>query len=200
MVTLMRTYITGFQTSLIHFSCTIFPQRAATTKKEGGYILLLTILIVSIILAISFGIYALSIKEVILASFLRDSQRAFSAADRAVECTLYWDVSYPQNGMPYTIFASSTAYNIPGNLSSAECDGVQLNAAATTFWDVPSLTATAGVTTFSIPFSDGSYAEVRVEKDDTETVIRVNGYNSQDMANPRQTQRTIEVTTNLTGG
>lgn len=177
-------------------------KKVTKTEKENGYILLLTVLIVSIILAISFGIYALSIKEVILASFLRDSQRAFSAADRAVECTLYWDVSYPQNGMPYTIFASSTAYIIPANLSDAVCDGQQLSDTATTLWDVPSgdLTATGGITTFFLSFSDGTYAEVRVEKADEQTTIRVSGYNSQDMSNPRQTQRTIEVTTNLTGG
>ncbi len=165
-------------------------------KEEGGYILLLTVLIVSIILAISFGIYALSIKEVILASFMRDSQRAFSAADRAVECTLYWDVAYTQNGMPYTIFATSTAYVDPVNLSDAECDGQHLN----TLPDWVSIkNPTDGVTTFSLPFSDGTRADVRVEKNDIDTVIRVNGYNNQDMTNPRQTQRTIEVRTNLTG-
>lgn len=170
-------------------------------KKEKGYILLLTVLIVSIILAISFGIFALSIKEVILASFLRDSQRAFSAADRAVECTLYWDVSYPKNGMPYTIFATSTVYDgTPPILSTAECDGQQLSDTVVTGWTVSGLTATQGITDFSLPFSDGSFAEVNVTKTDALTTIRVNGYNSQDMSNPRQTQRTIEVTTNLTGG
>ena len=173
----------------------------ARTTKEGGYILLLTVLIVSIILAISFGIYALSIKEVILSSFLRDSQRAFSAADRGVECALYWDVSYPQNHEPYTVFATSTAYVTPGAISEAVCDGVHLNDVALTHWTVSGLTATQGVTDFSLSFSDGTYAEINVSKDSVSgTTIRVNGYNSQDMSNPRQTQRTIEVTTNLTGG
>lgn len=166
---------------------------AIRPKKEGGYILLLTVLIVSIILAISFGIYSLSIKEVILASFLRDSQRAFSAADRGVECALYWDMAYPQNGMPYTIFASSTAYIAPGNLSSAECDSKQLNNAAITSWSVSELTATQGTTDLSLLFDDGTYSEINVKKVDLDTTIRVNGYNSKDMLNPRQTQRTIEV-------
>ena len=49
---------------------------------QKGYILLMAILISSIILAISFGIYALTIKEIILASFLKDSAKALGAADR----------------------------------------------------------------------------------------------------------------------
>ena len=51
-------------------------------KKKGGYILLLTLLIISILLAISLGIFAISLKETTLSSFLRDSEKALAAADR----------------------------------------------------------------------------------------------------------------------
>jgi len=90
-------------------------------KEEKGYILLLAILVTSIILAISFGIYAIGIKEVILSSYLRDSQQAFAAADRALECALMWDVPYkdsldpdgsgPKQGLRWSIFATGTIAN-----------------------------------------------------------------------------------------
>jgi hypothetical protein len=89
-----------------------------TSKQtSGGYILLLSVLVVSIILAISFSIYSISIKEVILSSYLRDSQQAFAVADRGLECVLEWDVPYrtplDYHGVSvdtfrWTIFATTT--------------------------------------------------------------------------------------------
>ncbi|MEK7118542.1 MAG: hypothetical protein AAB869_02920, partial [Patescibacteria group bacterium] len=100
-------------------------QKLPQVKTKTGYILLLTLLVISILLAIGFGIYAISIKEVVLSSFLRDSEKALAAADRGAECALYWDRSFPQNGMPYTIFATGTSYTSPSNIADAVCNNGQ---------------------------------------------------------------------------
>lgn len=173
-----------------------------------GYILLLSVLISSIILAISFGVYAISIKEIILASYLKDSAVAFGAADRAMECALYWDRSFPQNGTPYTIFATSTDYVAPWVAdplvlqSDILCDGKQitLSAPSDTKWDVPAatLTADAGVTTFTLVYPDGTCADIQVVKDTTNgSIFTSDGYNTCDNTNPRRINRTIQVTSNI---
>ena len=161
--------------------------------------LLLSVIITSIILAISFGVYELSVKEVILASFLKDSAQAFGAADRGIECALYWDRSTPQNGMPYTIFTTSTAYVSPPNLiPNAVCDNIQLGQAAQTLWTATNATPTSGMTEFRLIFSDKTCAELSILKSGNSTTTVVsNGYNTCDTSNPRRTQRTIEVTGNF---
>ncbi len=165
------------------------------TKKEGGFILLLSMLVISIILAISFGIYSLSIKQVILASFLKNSQQAFVAADRAIECALYWDVSYPQNGFPYTVFATSTLWVQPASFNSFVCDGRVVPTLPSFNNTVPARTPTSGRTTYSIAFSDSTCADVIVDKLNDFTTVTANGYNTCDTANTRRTQRTIQVKT-----
>lgn len=169
-------------------------QHTPTNKKteSGGYILLLTVLIISIFLAIGLSIYALSIKEFILASFLRESERALATADRALECALYWDRSYPQNGLPYTAFATSTTYDIPSNINVAVCDGTQLSAV----WTVTS-GGLSSTTTYPITYANGTCADVEVAKFNEETVVTSNGYNMCDPANSRRTQRTIQVNSNI---
>src|SRR3989338_4712994 len=187
-----RTSITGFQRSTNMTS--IFDR--LRVRHQKGYILLLTVLVVSILLAISFGIYALTLKGIILASFLRDSQKAFSAADRAVECALYWDRSYPQNVMSHTVFATGTIgtqYDYPGAVGSAQCDGVVLNSA----WTVVTQSGSA-TTTYPLTYTDGTCADVEVGKTGNEgTTVTGNGYNNCTVGDPRRTQRTIQVLSNL---
>ncbi len=174
-------------------------------QKKGGFILLLSVLIASIILAISLGVYALSIKEVILASFLRDSALAFGAADRAIECTLYWDRSAPQNGMPYTIFSTSTPEYVtipPGTLDTAVCDTQRLDNSAAppagTGWSVTNIPVNTGTTQFSLKYPDNTCADVTVFKESNSTTTIVsNGYNNCDPNSPRRIQRSIEVQGNF---
>ncbi len=172
--------------------------------KHKGFILLLAVLISSIVLAISLGVYSLSLKEVILASYLKDSAKAFGAADRAVECTLYWDRLAPYNGMPYTIFSTSSAYVTISSdtLDNAVCDNTQLdNSAASpagTGWTVTNVPPTTGMTAFTLTYPDGTCADVTVNKEVyAKTTVISNGYNNCDPTNDRRTQRTIQVTSNF---
>jgi hypothetical protein len=83
----------------------------ATTQK--GYVLLLAVLISSIILAMSMGVFAISIKEVALATFARDSVRAFAAASRGLECAIFLDRINSQAaqdiGLPANAYTSTGA-------------------------------------------------------------------------------------------
>lgn len=167
-------------------------------RHSGGYILLLTILVSSIILSISFGISTIAIKELRISNFLRDSTRAVAAASSGVECALYWDRAAPQNGFPYSIFATSTSYNAPSGLSRAVCnDGTQDVQLFISDWVVSTETAT-GTTMFSLSYADGTCVDVTVIKVGNEsTTVIGDGYNTCDASSPRRTQREIAVFTNI---
>jgi len=160
----------------------------------------MAVLISSIILAISLGVYAISLKEVILASFLKDSARAFGAADRAVECTLYWDRSAPQNGFPYSIFSSSTLYVVPTGGGGAQpfCDNQLITDTSATGWTVTNSPVDTGLTVFSLQYPDGTCADVSVFKESNSTTTIIgNGYINCDPNNTRRTQRSIQVQGNF---
>ncbi|OGZ08358.1 MAG: hypothetical protein A3C93_02735 [Candidatus Lloydbacteria bacterium RIFCSPHIGHO2_02_FULL_54_17] len=168
----------------------------------GGYILLLTILVVSILLAVGLGVSAISIKEITLSAFLRDSEKALAAATNGAECALYWDRAWPQNSLQYTIFATGTLgvlYNSPPNWDTvASCNGVLLATGASWQNPVPLPDASKGITTFSLGFPDGSCVDVRVTKEgDALTTIISDGYNTCNVAMPRRTQREIAVFTSF---
>lgn len=59
--------------------------------NKGGFAMLFTVLIVTLILSIAIGISTLSLKQTILSSLAKDSQISFYEADTAVECGLYYD-------------------------------------------------------------------------------------------------------------
>ncbi len=162
----------------------------------------MSVLIASIILAISLGVYALSIKDIVLAGYLKDSAVAFGAADKGVECALYWDRTAPQNGMPYTIFSTSTDYTpIVFGVSGVPtpiCDTTRLDTLVS--WNVKNLPdATTGTTKFTLDFPDSTCAEVEIFKEsNSTTTITSDGYNLPcNSISPRKTQRTIQVQGNF---
>ena len=61
-------------------------------KNNKGFVILFSMLISSLILLISAGIFNVVQKEVVLSSYAKESQRAFYAADSALECALYADL------------------------------------------------------------------------------------------------------------
>lgn len=63
-----------------------------TKQKNNGFVILFAILVSSIILLISMGMFNIIQKELVLSSYARESQRAFYAADSALECALYADI------------------------------------------------------------------------------------------------------------
>ena len=165
--------------------------------------MILTMLIVSITLAISFSIYSISIKEVVLGSYIRESEKAFLAADRGMECALFWDraVLPGPNGLQYSPFPTSTDWtdesiitaNAVCNLGGGTGAGTRIDSSG---WVVSGLTANQGFTIYNQTFTDGTYAEIEVEKAGINTIITSNGYNTPP-AGARRTQRTIVARYNL---
>jgi hypothetical protein len=73
-------------------------------NKKEGFVILFSVVISSIILLVSVGMYNISKKQVVLSSYARESQRAFYAANSALECAYYYDVSslVPETAFPIT--------------------------------------------------------------------------------------------------
>ncbi len=60
-------------------------------KKQKGYAILFTVIIVSAISVITAGLSNAAYKQLILSSLAKDSQTAFYQADTASDCVLYLD-------------------------------------------------------------------------------------------------------------
>jgi len=60
-------------------------------KKEKGFAMIFTVLVMSLILSITMGMSNIVFKQKILSGLVRDSQIAFYQADSASECGLYQD-------------------------------------------------------------------------------------------------------------
>lgn len=62
-------------------------------RDSGGFTLVLAVLVVGVILAIGLSILNITLKELILSGYARESAVALAAADAGMECALYWDTS-----------------------------------------------------------------------------------------------------------
>ncbi len=80
-----------------------------------GFVILFAMLISSIILLISSGIFNIVKKQVVLSSYARESQKAFYAADAALDCALFNDIS--------PLIASSSFSVITPADTQIECGG-----------------------------------------------------------------------------
>jgi hypothetical protein len=187
-----------------------YPSPSSTRERERGYILLLAVLISSVILAISFGVYSIGLKQFLLSSFLKESQQALSAADRGIECFMYWDALFRDTNPRYdtsgdqtrvpTIFLSLSTENLPTNAGVARCSGIQLVAPApapaawTTQADVlDDIVPTPNMQTkFNLQFSDNSCVSVSVTRNPSVTRVLSIGYSDCNPNNPRRAERTIE--------
>src|SRR3989344_7616279 len=65
------------------------------SRKANGFTLLLSLLVVSVILSVSLGIFNIMTKELKLSGIGRESQIAFYAADAGIECFFYWEIKHP---------------------------------------------------------------------------------------------------------
>ncbi|MFT6361577.1 MAG: hypothetical protein ACJA2Z_000570 [Candidatus Paceibacteria bacterium] len=151
-------------------------------KKERGFVILFSILISSLILLISAGIFNVVQKEVILSSYARESHRAFYAADSALECALFADIIGIGSPNPVTPFSTINLSN-----GSFDCGGDTITSTY--------LASAGGTSDYDYPFvfryynsynsDDNSCAYVLVEKKETgtdpsviETRITAVGFNA----------------------
>lgn len=74
-------------------------------KRKQGAVLLIAVLVASVALAVGIGVYNRTYKELLFASFWKQTQVAFAAADAGLECAIYWDLHPALN---YTCFGNAT--------------------------------------------------------------------------------------------
>ncbi len=68
------------------------------TKKDKGFTLLISIIVTSALLIVSFVVINIALKQLILASAGEESQYAFYSADAGTECAVYWDLKGSTTG------------------------------------------------------------------------------------------------------
>ncbi len=79
---LLKHYIIG------HYNMKIFNLKKITENKSG-FALLFSVLIISVIATVAFGLASIIYKQKLLTSVAIDSGKAFYMADSGMECTLY---------------------------------------------------------------------------------------------------------------
>ncbi|MAG12315.1 hypothetical protein CL630_00700 [bacterium] len=158
-------------------------------QASGGYLLLFSVVVSSIVLAIGLGIFNIVNKSLILSSAGRSSQVAFYAADTGVECALYWDRKH--EGFSTTVFATSSASNPP--VSGVVCNNEDI---ASEPWIISEQTVSSAKTTFNLTLNNGTCATVVLSKEDSgiRTKIESSGFNTCSLSNPRRIERAIRVT------
>ena len=147
-----------------------------TTKKERGFALFVAIGVTSILLLVSMSMVNVSLKQTIIASAARESQKAFYAADNGIECVLYWEVINP------TFPGESPFDPSSAGPQDIECAGQTFTVGQG---------ATSEFTLNFTPFA--TCAVVEVVKSGSQTTIRSRGRNSCDVNNARRVERGVRV-------
>ncbi len=80
-------------------------------KKNKAFVLLISLLVSSVILASGLAVTRIIVRQIYLASVQRDSQLAFFAADAGLECARFW---------------KDSGETIPSPPSNPQCNGVDL--------------------------------------------------------------------------
>lgn len=167
--------------------------------RQKGFTLLLSMLVVSMVLSVALGITEIVIKENQLATLVRESEAAFHAADKGIDCALFYHISYDRNvpALLYAPFSTSSAFQVPPNMNTVTCNGVEID----NLWTVsnPAPLTSSGLTEFRLNFADGSCADVSVLNTNggANSEIISEGYNTCDTNSPRRTLRVIKVDTNF---
>ncbi len=186
--------------------------------RQKGFTLLLSMLVVSMVLSVALGITEIVIKENQLATLVRESEAAFHAADKGIDCALFYHISYDRTPLPngtyttilYSPFATSSATEFPNmsvsagdEMSLVTCEDQGVNRRLDSIWSFPvARTASAATTRFRLNFGTPPNAPcvdvtVANSNNGVDSLITAEGYNTCDTNSPRRTLRVIEVTTNF---
>lgn len=138
-----------------------------SNNSKRGAVLLIAILVASVALAVGFGVYNRTYKELLFASFWKQTQVAFAAADAGLECALYWELNPAASGTCFTVPVSG--------------------------WTSGGGTTGSGV---SIDIPNGSCVNIRITWGGTATTTEARGYNvscASINTNPRVVERGLRV-------
>lgn len=154
------------------------------SKKEKGFVALFTVLLTSVILAMSIGIASIALKEIVLSSSASEGTLSFYAADSGIECALYKERNIANLLTEFGTCNGSTL------LSGHEGPFVEQGVASEVY-------------TFQIPFGDNQElcADIVVKRQVApgapySTLIESKGSNvaCDDTNNPRRVERSVRVT------
>lgn len=161
---------------------------------QKGFSLLLSIVVTSILLVISFVVSNIAYRQLVISSTNKESQYAFYAANSGVDCAIYWDLTQGTSR-----FSTSTAGTI-------NCGGTSISTGSQTVNTVPSQSSRIGgggnlnptsIFMFNV-VTNKSCAIVSVTKSyngsTLETRISSKGYNTCDVNNARRVERGVEIT------
>ena len=169
-----------------------------------GYALMFAIIISGLVLAVGYGISSIVRLETVLSGAARESQRAFFAADGALECALFWDQKHP--GYLMTVFATATLEAntsppgedlTPGPGTNLTCIGADIkNPAAPVSSVTTRIDGASATTQFTLSFPDATCARIFMRKlnEGRTTQIESKGYNTDcGGSDPRKLERAIRV-------
>lgn len=141
--------------------------------QSRGAVLLIAVLVASVALAVGFGVYNRTYKELLFGSYWRQTQIAFSSADSGLECALYWEL-HPTT--PATCFGGISVNTSLGGAS----------------WDT-SIPGNAG--TFKVDVPGAGCVDVIIDWDSVllATTTTARGYNDAcSSTNPRRVERGLK--------
>lgn len=146
--------------------------------KIKGFTLLISIVVTSMLLLVSFVVANIAYKQLVLANSNQESQYAFYNADSGIECAVYWDF---RNGT--TAFATATTASILCNGQTINNMGGGGNGNATS--------------TFTLNFSPPGKGCVTVavgKHNNSLTIIESRGYNTCSPGSTRRLERAEKLT------
>lgn len=164
------------------------------TQSTRGAVLLIAILMASVMLTVGLGVYHRTYKEIYLASFWKQVQLAFLAADTGFDCALYRDLHLPAAPAGAVYFATSSSSVVPVP-NTFPCG-------AGTATISPPTPVTAGIyvyATSTIPIASPNTFSVDVVKitnitvGTTTTKIISRGYNSSNLSGSRVVERGLKI-------
>jgi hypothetical protein len=159
------------------------------TKK--GAVLLIAILMASVMLTVGLGVYQRTYKEIYLASFWKQVQIAFLAADTGFECALYRDLHPP---VASVYFATSSASSVTNTFS---CAGGTVTVPPASFDETSSIIYKYATSTISNPSPNAFLVKIvkttNITVGTTTTKIISHGYNDSNTSNPRRVERGLKI-------
>ncbi len=155
-------------------------QLVYSIKKESrlGFILPLTMLLMTLILLISFGITSIIVRQAKFSRIVKDSLIAYNAADMAVTCTSFIDNTYTNSSTTNGIFPTDPKLYPMGTETTEISDTIDLINVGRSVRGVPTISAVpsnsdaitcGGVRIFNTSDSQISYTPFTYTKSDLST-------------------------------
>lgn len=168
-------------------------------KKNKGFIILISVIVVSVILTLSIGILNITLRELILANIEKESLKAFYAADAGVDCVFHHDVLSPNTYS--SPLSPSSKWPLDG--TTVDCMGASLHVGpygTAGYTDTGyTIVGDEHVTYLgNIAIGNGTCATVLIRKKretafEESTVIEARGYNTCDTNHPRRVERALRL-------